>query len=116
VISNIDDDLFATSKQMLGVPFEHVITAERARCYKPGLAIFRKALAEIAAPPSRILHVGQSIYHDVLPAQSLGLFTAWVNRPSRRKDVGAVRKVEGKPDLEVSDLKSLAGRLDGEST
>jgi 2-haloacid dehalogenase len=66
------------------------------------------ALERVKMPPSRVLHVGQSIFHDVLPAQSLGLSTVWVNRPSRRGGVGAVKKAEGKPDLTLPDLKSLA--------
>jgi 2-haloacid dehalogenase len=113
IISNTDDDLFAATGELLEVRFAHVITAQQASCYKPGLEIFRKALAEISVPASRILHVGQSIYHDVLPAQALGLSTVWINRPSPRKNVGAVRKAEGAPDLEVADMKSLANALLG---
>jgi 2-haloacid dehalogenase len=56
----------------------------------------------------KLLHVGQSIYHDVLPAQSLGIATVWVNRASARPGVGAVIAADGKPDLEVRDLASLA--------
>ena len=55
------------------------------------------------------LHAGQSIYHDVLPAKSLGLATVWVNRPSRRPGVGAVRQAAGQPDVEVQSLAELAG-------
>ena len=33
---------------------------------------------------SRWLHVAQSLYHDVVPARSLGIATVWVNRPSPR--------------------------------
>ena len=35
VISNVDDDLFATTAPKLGVAFDQVITAQQARCYKP---------------------------------------------------------------------------------
>jgi 2-haloacid dehalogenase len=111
IISNIDDDLFAQTRKLLGVDFAHVITAQKAACYKPGPAIFERALAEIAIPREEILHVGQSIYHDVCPAQALGLSAVWVNRPSPRKDVGAVRRAEGAPDLEVGDMKGLADIL-----
>jgi len=111
IISNIDDDLFAKTRKLLEVDFAHVITAQQAACYKPGLAIFRRALAEIAIPASRILHIGQSIYHDVRPAQALGLSTVWINRPSPRKNVGAVRQAKGTPDLELVDMKSLADAL-----
>jgi 2-haloacid dehalogenase len=111
VISNIDDDLFAATRELLQVNFAHVITAQRAECYKPGLAIFQRALEEIAIPPGQILHIGQSMYHDVRPARALGLSTVWVNRPSPRKNVGAVRRADGVPDLEVGDMKGLADIL-----
>jgi len=108
IISNIDDDLFAATEVKLGVAFEQVITAQQARCYKPGLEIFRRALERIGAAPERILHVGQSIYHDVLPAKSLGMGAVWVNRPSPRANVGAVKPADGKPALTVPDLATLA--------
>ena len=108
IISNIDDDLFASTRPHLGVRWDHVITAQQARCYKPAAAIFRLALETIGTNPARILHVGQSIYHDVIPAQSLGLNAVWVNRPSPRAGVGAVKPAQGRPDLEVPDLKTLA--------
>ena len=108
IISNIDDDLFAATRPQLAVEFDHVITAQQACAYKPSLQIFELALSRIAVPPHRILHAGQSIYHDVIPAQSLELATVWVNRPSRRTGVGAVKAAEGHPDLEVSSLRELA--------
>ncbi|HMK22963.1 MAG TPA: haloacid dehalogenase type II [Terriglobales bacterium] len=108
IISNIDDDLFGITRLYLGVEFDQVTTAQQARCYKPGLKIFQMALEKAQVPPARILHVGQSIYHDVLPAQSLGLATVWVNRPSPRAGVGAVKNAQGSPDLEVPDLATLA--------
>jgi 2-haloacid dehalogenase len=108
IISNIDDDLFTATRRCLPVEFDSVTTAEQAAGYKPSLNIFKMALGKSKLSPDRILHVGQSIYHDVLPAQSLGLATAWVNRPSPRAGVGAVKPARGKPDLEIPDLESLA--------
>jgi 2-haloacid dehalogenase len=108
VISNVDDDLFATTQPQLGVEFDQIITAQQAGAYKPSLKIFELALSRVGVPAHRILHIGQSIYHDVLPAQSLGLATVWVNRPSARTGVGAVKAVEGRPDLQVSSLGDLA--------
>jgi 2-haloacid dehalogenase len=113
VISNVDDDLFATTQPQLGVKFDQVITAQQAGAYKPSLKIFELALSRIGAPAKRVLHVGQSIYHDVIPAQSIGLATVWVNRPSPRAGVGAVKSAEGKPDLEVSSLAELAAASAG---
>jgi 2-haloacid dehalogenase len=107
IISNVDDDLFAATQPQLGVKFEQVITAQQAGAYKPSLKIFELALSRIGVPEHRILHVGQSIYHDIIPAQSLGLSTVWVNRPSPRAGIGAVKAAEGQPDLEVSGLAEL---------
>jgi 2-haloacid dehalogenase len=108
VISNIDDDLFAETRKHLHVEFAGVITAEQARSYKPSLNNFQMALRKLALSPDRLLHVGQSVYHDVVSAQSLGISTVWVNRKSARPGIGAVRASAGRPDLEVPDLASLA--------
>ncbi len=108
VISNIDDDLFAETRKHLGVEFAGVITAQQARSYKPSVNNFRLALQKLGIEPSHLLHAGQSVYHDVIPAQSLGISTVWVNRCSARPGVGAVRAVSGQPDLEVPDVATLA--------
>ncbi len=108
IISNIDDDLFAETRKHLGIAFDCVITAQQARSYKPSLNNFQLALRTLGISPDRLLHTGQSIYHDVLPAQSLGIATVWVNRCSVRPGVGAVIAVAGKPDVEVPDVASLA--------
>ncbi len=108
VISNVDDDLFATTAPKLGVAFDQVITAQQAGCYKPCVGIFELAEDRIGVSREQWLHVGQSIYHDVIPAQSLGIATVWVNRPSPRPGAGAAKTAAGKPDLEVPDLKTLA--------
>jgi len=107
IISNVDNDLFAATQPQLGVEFDQVITAQQAKAYKPSLKIFELALSRVGVPAHRILHIGQSLYHDVLPAQSLGLATVWVNRPSARAGVGAVKAVDGQPDLQVSSLAEL---------
>jgi 2-haloacid dehalogenase len=108
IISNVDDDLFALTRPKLGVDFDQVITAQQARAYKPSSAIFDLALERIAAPRGTLLHVGQSLYHDVVPAQALGLPAAWINRPSVRSGIGAVKPVAAVPALEVSSLADLA--------
>lgn len=108
IISNVDDDLFAATRPQLGVEFDQVITAQQAGAYKPSLKMFELALSRIGIPAHRVLHVGQSIYHDVIPAQSLGLSTVWVNRPSSRSGVGAVKPAQGHPDLQVGSLAELA--------
>ena len=108
LLSNIDDDLFAATRPQLGVDFDEVVTAQQAQAYKPSLKLFELALSRIHAPAHRVLHVAQSVYHDVVPAQALGLATVWVNRPSARPGVGAVKAADAKPDLTVTSLEELA--------
>jgi 2-haloacid dehalogenase len=108
VISNVDDDLFATTAPKLGVSFDAVITAQQAGCYKPCMRIFELAEKRMGVSREHWLHVGQSIYHDVIPAQSLGIATVWVNRPSPRPGAGAATAASGKPDVEVPNLQTLA--------
>ena len=108
IISNIDDDLFAATAPQLGVAFDYVITAGQARTYKPSLEIFNLAEKKIGLPRKQWLHAAQSVYHDVVPAKSLGISSVWVNRPSRNTGVGAVKPALEKPDLRVTSLGELA--------
>ncbi len=108
IISNIDDDLFAFSAQRLQVEFDWVITAQQVKSYKPSLNNFRVAFERIGLPRERILHVAQSLYHDIAPAKSLGLSTVWVNRRHGKQGSGATPPAQAQPDLEVPDLQTLA--------
>lgn len=111
IISNVDDDFFILSEKHLKVGFDWIITAEQAKSYKPSLRNFEVAIARIGVAPERILHVAQSMYHDILPAKSLGLSTVWVNRRSEKRGSGATAPAYGHPDLEVPDLKTLVSLI-----
>jgi 2-haloacid dehalogenase len=108
IVSNVDDDLFAHSTRRLQTTFDFVITAQQARSYKPSLNNFHLAFQRIGLPPAKILHVAQSLFHDHVPAKSLGLSTVWVNRRHDQPGSGATPTAEARPDLEVPDLQSLA--------
>ena len=105
VISNIDDDLFAHSAKKLGVEFDDVVTAQQVSSYKPSLKIFFAAFERLECGPEEVLHVAQSIYHDICPAREIGLSCVWVNR--RRSQVGLGATATAEPNLEVPDLKTL---------
>lgn len=108
IISNIDDDLFAFSARRLQVQFDWVITAQQARSYKPALHNFHLAFTRLGVPRETILHVAQSLFHDIVPAQQLGLATVWVNRRHHKPGFGATPPAQAQPDLEVPDLQTLA--------
>jgi 2-haloacid dehalogenase len=108
VVSNVDDDLFAHSAHRLQVRFDWIVTAQQAKSYKPSLNNFRMACDRIGVPRDRILHVAQSLFHDIAPANALGLSSVWVNRRHKKKGSGATPVAQGRPDLEVPDLHTLA--------
>ncbi len=105
VISNIDDDLFAATAPRLGVPFDLVVTAEQARCYKPDPAIFGLALRRLAVEPGRVAHVAEGAT-EIPPARRLGCATVWVRRHGR-----SARLLTEAPDHEVPDLRSLLAHM-----
>jgi len=107
IVSNVDDDLFARTAKRLEVPFDEVVTAEQVRSYKPAPAHFHEALRRLDVARDRVLHVAQSLYHDVAPARALGISCVWVNRRAGRAGWGATPEAVATPDLEVRDLASL---------
>lgn len=107
VLSNIDDDLFAFTAPNLGVEFDCAVTAQQVQSYKPSLRNFETLLQRITVEKTRLLHVAESLYHDVVPAQSLGIATVWVNRRQNRP-AAATKLVSAQPDLEVPTVGALA--------
>ena len=105
VISNVDDDLFRGTAQALDVDFDVVVTAQQARSYKPSLNNFEVAAARMAVDKRAWLHVAESLFHDIGPANQLGISSVWVNRAGR---AGATRRTDAVADLVVPDLATLA--------
>jgi 2-haloacid dehalogenase len=107
IASNVDDDLFAGSAAQLGVDFDQVVTAQQVRSYKPAAGHFHEVLRRLELPVDRVLHVAQSVYHDIEPALDLGFSCVWVNRRSENGSGGATPPAEATPDLEVTSLVGL---------
>ena len=112
IISNVDDDLFRRSEVALGVKFDAVVTSEQEGCYKPDLRVFFLAQERMGVENEneRWLHVGESLYHDIGPANRLGIDSVWVRRPDRG---GGTRPTDAVPTLEVPDLTVLADMAAG---
>ncbi|HWG51268.1 MAG TPA: haloacid dehalogenase type II [Candidatus Acidoferrales bacterium] len=108
IISNVDDDLFAASQKKLDVKFDVVVTAEQVQSYKPALKNFQEVLRRSGLKEEQVLHAGQSVYHDIIPTNSLGIRNVWVNRPSLRPGSGAAKPASAQPSLEVQSLAELA--------
>lgn len=111
ILSNIDDDLFAGSARHLEIDFDWIITAQQLGSYKPSLSNFRAAIERIGLEKNQILHVAQSLFHDIAPAREVGLHTVWVNRRKGESGFGATPPSSAAPDLETASLQELAERM-----
>ncbi len=80
ILTNCDDDLFATTRLNLPVTFDLWVTAEEVGSYKPDLGHFRRFGEKTMASRADWIHVGNSWVHDVLPAARMGLRSVWVDR------------------------------------
>lgn len=107
VLSNIDDDLFALTAPKLGIELDALVTAQQAGSYKPSLRNFESLLNRLQMDKSKLLHVAESLYHDVAPARSLGIATVWVNRRQGRP-AAATKLIAEQPDVEVRTVGELA--------
>ncbi|HUA50868.1 MAG TPA: haloacid dehalogenase type II [Candidatus Sulfotelmatobacter sp.] len=115
ILSNVDRVSFMRSNAKLQVEFDLVLTAQDIGAYKPDQRNFDRLLAEVGAlgvEKPRLLHVAQSLFHDIAPARALGLSTVWVNRRRGKPGGGATPPASGDatPDLEVASLAELAER------
>ncbi len=112
ILSNIDRASFEHTHRSLGVEFDAVVTAEDVGSYKPAPGHFRRALEILAAQgisASRTVHVAQSLFHDHIPAQTLGLRTVWVRRQSQNLNRATPPPpMPVRPDLTVDTLADLA--------
>ena len=107
ILSNVDEDLLDLTRERLSVDFDFWVTADRVESYKPDLAHFEAARPYVGDPAGWV-HVAQSLFHDVAPANCVSVPVVWVNRK------GEDRPVDGPlPDREVPDLASLAAWLVG---
>ena len=113
IVSNVDDDLFARSRERLATEFDWVVTAQQVRRYKPDTAHFEEMVRRSGIPRDRTLHVAQSLFHDIAPASALGYATVHVNRPSRGGPTGATPPARARADVEVSDMTAVASLLLG---
>ena len=106
ILSNVDDDLLALTRRQFTIEFDLLITAQQVRSYKPAAGHFDAARARIG--DHHWLHAAQSNFHDVVPANAMGIPTAWVNRH------GHVALPGGAPTHEVRDMAGLAELLAAE--
>jgi 2-haloacid dehalogenase len=103
ILSNTDRDLIEASMEAIGVDFDDAIVAGDIGSYKPARGhweAFRKQHGDVADH----VHVAQSLFHDIGPANELGLPSVWINRLGEPDDP--------RPDRTLPSLAGLADVLD----
>jgi len=103
VLSNIDDDLLADTREHFTVGFDIIVTAQQVRSYKPGYAHFQTARDLIGS--ESWLHAAESNFHDIVPTNALGIDNAWINRQRQNELPG------GTPVYKFDDLAGLANAM-----
>lgn len=92
ILSNIDRKNFQGSNKLLQVNFDHIFTAQDIGSYKPSLNNFEYMLAKLAEEgieKQQILHTAESLFHDHIPANKIGLASAWIHRRHSQSGYGA---------------------------
>lgn len=107
LVSNIDNDLLELSNLSLEVQFDYLVTSENCRSYKPSQTNFIQALKTFDVPADRVLHVAQSLYHDIIPTNELGMDNVWVNRYQDEVPADPLEI----PNKIIPDLSSLLNLL-----
>ena len=84
VVTNCSDAMGRRAAERVGVPFQVIVTSERAGYYKPDPHPYRLALAELKLPPERVLFVAGSGF-DLIGTAAVGMTTLWHNRAGLAK-------------------------------
>lgn len=106
LVSNIDDVDLRSALRHTGLSFDHVVTSDGCRAYKPRPEPFQKALALLGLSHGEVLHVGDSLGSDVRGAQAQGIPVLWVNRRNR-----ALPPDHEPPDHVSTDLNGILDLL-----
>ena len=104
ILSNVDRESFKASNARLGVEFDAIYTAQDIGSYKPDRRNFDYLVDRVrkqGTPPEKLLHVAQSLFHDHVPAQAIGLHTAWIDRRHASGGWGATAPVADRPRYDV---------------
>lgn len=108
VVTNCSERLGHIAADLLDVPFDVVVTSEKAGFYKPDPAPYRLALEMLGIAPANAVFVAGSAY-DLFGTEKVGLPTIWHNRIGLTAPRGAPAPLLTRPTLESlpADLSSI---------
>ena len=103
ILSNVDRNSFARSNERLGIEFDAIFTAEDVGSYKPNTQNFAYMIRNLHCETTNILHIAQSLFHDIKPATDAGLNTVWIDRQGLANggSWGATTRIDKPPQADV---------------
>ena len=111
LLTNCDTDIIAETQRRLAVPIATAVTAEQVGSYKPALGHFEFFERMFGVERRDWIHVAQSYFHDIRPADELGLRSVWINRLDEDEGDDPARASAVLPDL--AGLPETVARLAG---
>ena len=111
ILSNTDPELLEASLERIGVSVDGQITAAEAGSYKPEAGHWERFFERYDANREQHVHVAASPYHDIEPANRLGLQAVWINRLHETSDLPRAAELK-----DLSRLPELADELVPEAT
>ena len=99
VVTNCSERLGRLAAMRMEVPFDVVVTSERAGYYKPRPEPYRLALQELSLSADRVLFVCGSAF-DLFGTAQVGMATLWHNRVGLNKPADAPAPLKESRTLE----------------
>lgn len=112
IVTNCSQKLGRQAAELLGVPFDVIVTSEQAGFYKPDPAPYRLALETLGVAPANAVFVAGSAY-DLFGTEKVGLPTIWHNRVGLKAPDGAPAPLMTRPTLLTlaADISGVRGRV-----
>ncbi len=103
-VTNCDRISYMGSNSRLEIEWDAIYTAQDIGYYKPNPRNFEylleRARCDLGVLPHQILHVAQSLTHDMVPATDMGMTKVWINRRNGVEGHGATAPPEGDYSIE----------------
>lgn len=105
VVTNCSEVMGLRAAELVGAPFETVVTAESAGFYKPDARIYAAGVKAMDAVPAEVLFVAGSPF-DVVGADAAGLTVVWHNPAGLASSAAEAAAVSV-----IGDLRELTALL-----
>ena len=108
LLTNADNKSLHAAVKRLDLKFEHIVTSEDCRAYKPDTLLFIAGAEALGLEPHSVIHIGDSLRADGTGAANAGIDFIWIN-PAGHEPLG---DSAARPVAHVVGLSAVSGILD----